>query len=88
MTLSLDGDTLYAANASTFGTVNITTGAYTSIGSFGTASGYADPNNDGDYADQVLTSYSINDVDGLAIDATSGVFYGSERQGDQARPQG
>ena len=33
--MSLDGNIVYAANASTFGTLNLTSGAYTLIGSFG-----------------------------------------------------
>ena len=65
--LSLDSTTLYAANANTFGTLDLNTGAYTSIGSFGTAGGSA-----GDIA--------LTDVDGLAIDPATGVFYGTHRR--------
>lgn len=68
ITMSLDGNTVYAANGSTFGTLNTSTGAYTSIGSFGTGTG-------------ALGSQFFGDVDGLAIDAQSGIFYGTVRTG-------
>ncbi|MCO5197204.1 MAG: DNRLRE domain-containing protein [Anaerolineae bacterium] len=64
--MALDGETVYAANGSTFGTLNTSTGAYTSIGSFGTGTG-------------ALGSKFFSDVDGLAIDAQSGIFYGTVR---------
>ena len=63
-------ETLYAANASTLGTLaHAGDGAYTRVGtvSFGTADG----------AEGVVT---INDVDGLAVDPFTGALYGSHRR--------
>ncbi len=61
--------TLYAANASTFGTLNRTTGVYTQIGEIdggGTANGSAG-------------AQSLNDVDGLMLDAQSLIMWAVER---------
>lgn len=65
--MSLDANTLYGADNNTWGTINTTTGAFTSIGTFGTGSG-ADGN------------VTFSDADGLAIDARTGKFYGAHRQ--------
>lgn len=69
--MTLDGNTVYAANRSTFGTLNTSTGAFSSIGSFGTAGG-----NQG----EVL----LADVDGLAIDPRTGIYWGAARRGDSS----
>ncbi len=78
---SLDATILYAANAGVFGKINTTTGAFTQIGSgFGSGTGTETPaaNNNG--------SASFNDMDGLAMDATTGIMYGSQRNGDGTVP--
>lgn len=67
----LDGETLYAADESRFGTIDTTTGVFTEISpSFGTG-------NDG--AGNMLT---FSDVDGLAFDPTTGELYGAHREGN------
>jgi hypothetical protein len=63
--LSPDTGTLYGANASTLGTINTTTGAYTTIGSFGTGSG-------------PLGSITFSDIDGLAFEPATGTLWGSQ----------
>ena len=60
-------DVLYGADAATLGTINLTSGAYTSIGSFGSATSGA-------------TTITINDVDGLTFDPFTGILYGSHRR--------
>ena len=66
--LSLDGQTLYAADADDLGILNWTTGQYTQVGvPFGTGSG-AEGN------------IAFTDVDGLCFDPLSGIFYGSHRR--------
>ena len=66
----LDGETLYAADASRFGTIDTTTGVFTEISaSFGTGD---------DGAGNLLT---FSDVDGLAFDPTTGELYGAHREG-------
>ena len=64
---------LYAVDGDQFGTIDITTGAFTPIGeTFGKGSG----------ADGTVT---FSDVDGLAFDPTTGTLYGSvRRNGDCA----
>lgn len=62
---------LYAANAGDFGTLNISTGAYTSIGEIdggGTANGSAG-------------AQSLNDVDGLMLDGQTFIMWAIERNG-------
>ncbi len=66
--ISLDEQTLYAANDGTFGTLNWNTGAFTPIGDFGTGNG-----SEG--------SETFDDVDGLAFDPSTGILYGSNRRG-------
>ncbi len=58
------GDVLYAADADDFGTIDLDTGAYTSIGPFGSATAGA-------------TTLQIDDVDSLAWDAVRGVMWGT-----------
>jgi len=55
---------LYAANAGQFGSLNLTSGAFSFIGNFGTGSGS-------------LGNITFSDVDGLSYDATTGVMYGA-----------
>ena len=66
---NIDATVLYAADAGTWGTINLNTGAFSSIGSFGSGDG-----DDGEV--------DFNDVDGLTVDPTTGIMYGSERYGD------
>ena len=63
--LDPDSGVLYGANASTLGTINTATGAYNTIGSFGTGSG-------------PLGNITFSDVDGLAFDPTTGILWGSQ----------
>ncbi|NND02497.1 MAG: hypothetical protein HKN91_06900, partial [Acidimicrobiia bacterium] len=65
--IALDPNTgiLYAADANDLGTINTTTGAYTTIGVFGTGSG-------------PLGNITFSDVDGLAFDPTTGILWGSQ----------
>ncbi|HEB64309.1 MAG TPA: DUF11 domain-containing protein [Chloroflexi bacterium] len=62
-------NTLYAANAGDFGVVNVSTGAYTSIGTIGS----------GDGSQGTVT---MDDVDGLTFDPFTGILYGSQREGN------
>ncbi|BAO43697.1 hypothetical protein TBH_C0760 [Thiolapillus brandeum] len=65
----LDGITLYAADADQLGILDTATGNFTPTSStFGTGSG-------------AQGNIPFTDVDGLAFDALTGYFYGSERQG-------
>lgn len=67
--------TLYAANGGELGTINISTGAYTSIGDIdggGTLSGFVSG---------IATEQSLTDVDGLMFDGQSLVLWGVERNG-------
>ncbi len=62
---------LYAANAGDFGTLNLTTGVYTSIGEIdggGTANGSAG-------------AQTLNDVDGLMLDGQTFIMWAIERNG-------
>lgn len=62
-------NTLYAADAGELGTLNQTTGSFSSIGQIdggGTASGS-------------LGNISLNDVDGLSFDPWTGILWGSNR---------
>ncbi len=69
MALNFDGTVLYAMDKDQLGTVNLSTGAFTPLGSpLGTM-----------YRDGV--SESIDDVDGLAIDSESGLLFAIERKG-------
>ena len=67
MAFNAGSETLYAADADELGTISLTTGEYTTIGSFGT----------GDGADG---SQNFNDVDGLCFDPLTGILYGSVRR--------
>jgi uncharacterized repeat protein (TIGR01451 family) len=60
-------ETLYAANAGDFGTLDTTTGAFTSIGAIGSADG-----SEGTIA--------LTDADGLAFDPLTGVLWASHRR--------
>lgn len=73
MTFQFGTDTLYAADASELGTVDLVTGRYTRIGSFGAGSG-----NEG------LVNFS--DVDSLAWDNVSDTLYGVARHEGGVRP--
>ncbi|HEB62779.1 MAG TPA: hypothetical protein ENI82_06475, partial [Bacteroidetes bacterium] len=66
--MSLDGKTLYAADAETFGTLNWNTGEFTPIGDFGTGNGS-------------IGWETFDDVDGLTFDPSTGILYGSDRRG-------
>ncbi|MFK8102668.1 MAG: T9SS type A sorting domain-containing protein [Saprospiraceae bacterium] len=63
---------LYAANSGQLGTLNLNNGAFTAL-----------PNqiDGGGTADGALGAQSLNDVDGLAFDARTGILWGSERKG-------
>jgi len=68
--LSLDAQTLYAANANQLGTLNWNTGNFTALASlFGTGGGESGEVN-------------FSDVDGLAFDPLSGILYGTHRYND------
>ena len=70
--LYLDGTTVYAANANTLGILNTSSGAFTAVGgTFGSGDG-------------ALGNITFSDVDGLAFDALTGVFYGTHRRGAPA----
>ncbi len=58
---------LYAADANELGTINRTSGVYTTIGSFGTGNGS-------------LGSRAFDDIDGLSVDPLTGILYGSNRE--------
>ncbi|NNE25598.1 MAG: hypothetical protein HKN09_02030, partial [Saprospiraceae bacterium] len=68
-TMSLSGDcnSMYAANGADIGTVNMNTGVFTSCGSLSSGTGSKG------------TIY-FNDVDGMAIDNTTGYIWGVERE--------
>ncbi len=59
-------NTLYAADADDFGTIDTSTGVYTSIGAFGSADG-------------VSGTINITDVDSLSFDPFTGLLYGTHR---------
>ena len=66
--LYLDGTTVYAANANQLGILNTSSGTFTPTSStFGTGNG-------------AQGNVTFSDVDGLAFDALTGYFYGTERQ--------
>ena len=68
---SQSGYTLYATDAGVFGTLDFSTGAFTSIGQVdggGTADGSDGPQ-------------QLNDVNGLAFDARTGILWASNRRG-------
>ena len=58
---------LYAADADELGSIDLSSGVYTTIGAFGTGTG----------AD---SARSFNDVDGLTFDPLTGILYGSVRR--------
>ncbi len=64
-------DTLFAADASELGTINIVTGLYTPIGAFGSGNGSAG-------------LISLDDVDGLSWDKATNTLYGVARRIDGA----
>ncbi|MFT5141777.1 MAG: YVTN family beta-propeller protein [Rhodothermales bacterium] len=59
--------TLYAANGTRFGRIDLTTGLFTEIGEFGQGRGSAG-------------NVQFTDIDGLTFDPTTGVLYGSVRR--------
>jgi hypothetical protein len=66
-------DTLYAVNGDQFGYVNMSTGAFTAIGSaMGSISGVIGSS---------TVSHNIADVDGLTYDAVSNLLWATERRG-------
>ncbi len=62
--------TLYAADADRLGTLDLTTAAFTEIGSFGTGQGRIGT---------ILVSQAITDVDGLYFDPFTGELWGTNR---------
>jgi hypothetical protein len=58
---------LFAADAGTFGTLDTTTGLFTSLGPVGSGSG-------------ALGERAMRDIDGMSFDATTGFLYGTERR--------
>ena len=64
---SEDGQTLYAADAETLGTLNLATGAYTGIGAFGSGDGAAG-------------TILFDDVDSLTFDIETDTLFGSLRR--------
>lgn len=66
-----DGQTLYAANGGTIGTLDLSTGHFTPIGEIGLGNGS-------------VGTVRLNDVDGLSWDATIGVLYGTQRREDHS----
>ncbi|MFT4532667.1 MAG: CshA-type fibril repeat protein [Saprospiraceae bacterium] len=71
---SINGDIIYGANAGTWGSINISNATFNAIGTFG--SGFGDQG-----------TLSLNDVDGLALDVTTGIYYGAHRSGDGSSPE-
>ena len=65
--LSFDGQTVYAADAGTFGTLNHLTGAFTGIATIGDADG-------------ALGTITMDDVDGMAINPTNGYIMAVHRR--------
>jgi len=68
---SQSGYTLYATDGGLFGTLSFSTGAFTSIGQV----------DGGGTADGADGAQSLNDVDGLAFDARTGILWASNRRG-------
>ena len=68
---SQSGYTLYATDAGVFGTLNFSTGAFTSMGQV----------DNGGTADGSAGAQTLNDVDGLAFDARTGILWASTRRG-------
>jgi len=68
---SQSGYTLYATDAGNFGTLNFSTGAFTSMGQV----------DNGGTADGADGAQALNDVDGLAFDARTGILWASTRRG-------
>ncbi len=68
MCLSFDGQTVYAADAGTFGTLNHVTGAFTGIATIGDADG-------------ALGTITMDDIDGMAINPTNGYIMAVHRRG-------
>lgn len=64
----------YAADQAQFGAIDLSTGAFTSLGPSGMGSGAA-------LMQGSQGTQAISDVDGLAYDATTDIMYGTERQG-------
>ncbi len=64
-------NTLYAANAGDFGTLNTSTGTYTSIGNIDGAG----------CMNGAQGCIPVNDVDGLSFDPWTGILWASERRG-------
>lgn len=68
MAVSLDRNTVYAMNGGQLGTINVLTGAFTSLPS---------PVGNGD---GVLGTFAMNDIDGLTVDQLTGIVWGSLRR--------
>ncbi len=71
MTTSPDGSIIYGFDDATWGTIDPATGNFTAIGDVGTGDGSTGP-------------VTFNNVDGVAIDARTLQYFGSERQSDGA----
>lgn len=69
LTITLEADTVFAMNNANFGWLNLTSGAFTSIGNVGTGTGGQG-------------TVTMGDVDGLTLDSRTGIYYGAERQND------
>jgi len=68
---SQSGYTLYATDAGNFGTLNFSTGAFTSMGQV----------DNGGTADGADGAQALDDIDGLAFDARTGILWASTRRG-------
>ena len=71
-TWNLARTTLYTVDGNDFGTLNISTGAFTSIGSVATA---------GSPLEGALGNFTSLDVDGISFDPNTGTLYGVHRRG-------
>jgi hypothetical protein len=71
--MGLNGDTLYGANNGIFGYFDLPSPTFITIGTFGSGSNGS-------------TTKTMSDVDGLCVDPTTGIFYGTHRDGDGGSP--
>ena len=69
---SQSGYTLYATDAGNFGTLNFSTGTFTSMGQV----------DNGGTADGADGTQTLDDIDGLAFDARTGILWASTRRSD------
>ena len=67
MSLSFDGQTIYTADGSNFGTVNPVTGAFLPMGEVGSADG-------------AVGTITISDIDGMAINPNNGLIMATHRR--------